>query len=212
MKLLYNGKQIYELSEIQKKVIKNDIPSDLFDDDMTRRCKYIIVHPCDKYAKQNSSKFKEDLKGKGKLSVPLDYVKLAALHAQEFPCKYGYSNIKDVTCTVGDQSFVFSAEYQKINRKMNEKKQDTMPESQYLNEESQELQNTISWILKHKYERCLDRLKREWLPKLELSGFTEIPSSDDSLCELIFSQKDYKNRSVRDEEFRKKDLENLRTA
>lgn len=56
------------------------------------------------------------------------------------------------------------------------------------------------WILYHKYERCLERMKAEWLPKLQARGITEVPIDDDQLCALIFAQSDYKCRRTREDE------------
>lgn len=94
MKISVNDQELFSLSETQKKVIKNDIHEDVFDDDMKRRLKYIITH---------------------------------------------------------------------------------------------------------KYERCMERLKNEWMPKIK-DRVTSIPTNDDALAEIIFSQPDYKNRSEREKQ------------
>ncbi|WP_042892187.1 hypothetical protein, partial [Anaplasma marginale] len=46
-------------------------------------------------------------------------------------------------------------------------------------------------IIIHKYERCLERLLNEWIPKLNERGIEELPPSIEKTCELIFSQPDY---------------------
>jgi len=63
----------------------------------------------------------------------------------------------------------------------------------------EDMERRAAYIIQHKYERCFDRLKREWEPKLQ-SRYTSIPTDPDALAELIFSQPDYKNRSQRDSE------------
>jgi hypothetical protein len=55
----------------------------------------------------------------------------------------------------------------------------------------------LKYILINKYERCLERLKSEWIPRLK-DRIQSIPTNDEALAELIFSQPDYKNRSQRD--------------
>lgn len=60
-----------------------------------------------------------------------------------------------------------------------------------------DMENRVHYILTHKYERCMERLKAEWEPKLR-SRMASIPTNLDALAELIFSQPDYKNRSQRD--------------
>lgn len=92
MKISVNDQELFTLSETQKKVIKNDIQADIFDDDMKRRLQYILMH---------------------------------------------------------------------------------------------------------KYERCLERLKKEWLPKLA-ERMPTVPTNDEQLAQLIFSQPDYKDRTQRD--------------
>ncbi len=61
----------------------------------------------------------------------------------------------------------------------------------------EDMERRVHYILTHKYERCLERLKKEWIPKLQLR-MESIPTNDEALAELIFSQTDYKNRSQRD--------------
>lgn len=61
----------------------------------------------------------------------------------------------------------------------------------------EEMARRLKYILIHKYEQCLQRLKIEWLPKLK-DRVDSIPTDDDKLAELIFSQPDYKNRAQRE--------------
>jgi len=49
MKISVDGKQLFELSETQKKVIQNDIPSEIFEEDMHRRLKWVLLD--EKYRK-----------------------------------------------------------------------------------------------------------------------------------------------------------------
>ena len=63
----------------------------------------------------------------------------------------------------------------------------------------EDMKRRVQYVLTHKYERCLERLKKEWLPKLS-ERMDTIPTNNDQLCELIFSQPDYKNRSQREPE------------
>lgn len=101
MKIQVDGRQVFELNETQKKVIQNDIPSEIFKEDMERRVKYIV---------------------------------------------------------------------------------------------------------EHKYERCMERLKKEWEPKLR-DRVESLPTDLDALAELIFSQNDYKSRSQREMNAKKKSLD-----
>lgn len=44
MKVHVDGKQVLNLNETQKKVIKNDILEEIFQEDMERRVSYILQH------------------------------------------------------------------------------------------------------------------------------------------------------------------------
>ena len=69
-----------------------------------------------------------------------------------------------------------------------------------INEElfDEDIARRIEYILMHKYQNCMDRLKNEWIPKLKLLGIESIPLNDDMLAEMIFSQPEYKSRKERD--------------
>lgn len=201
MKLSYNNKEIFELSETQKKVIQNDIPQEIFESDMTRRCKYWLEVPAHKHVHRERKNMEKKLKDKGRAQIPLKEDAFMNMVADEFPCKCGYKDIeRDAPCKVGNQTFNFSAPYRKMFRKMHEERQEHMSEEEYIKEETEELEKRMAWILQHKYERCLERLKLEWYPKLEARGVESIPSDEEEFCNLVFSQPDYKNRSERDKE------------
>lgn len=94
MKISVNDHEIFTLSETQKKVIQNDIPSEIFDEDMKRRLKWVL--------------------------------------------------------------------------------------------------------LDEKYMKCFERLKKEWEPKLKERGIEMIPTNEEKFAQLVFSQDDYKDRSLRE--------------
>lgn len=79
MKISVNGKQILELSETHKKVIKNDIFDEEFDADMERRLKYIIEHKYEQCFKRLKSEWEPKLKANGVQSIPLDEDEFAQL-------------------------------------------------------------------------------------------------------------------------------------
>lgn len=62
-----------------------------------------------------------------------------------------------------------------------------------------DMKRRIKHSLMHKYERCLERLKNQWIPKLKERGVSSIPLDDEELAQLIFSQEDYKGRKDREE-------------
>ncbi len=63
-----------------------------------------------------------------------------------------------------------------------------------------DLQRRLNWVLMHKYERCFDRLKKEWEPKLVANGVTSVPTDKDAFAQLVFGQPNYRDRSARDAE------------
>ena len=61
-----------------------------------------------------------------------------------------------------------------------------------------DMKRRLQYILTHKYERCFERLKREWDQKL--AGRVEaVPTNPDAYAALVFSQPDYCCRKIRDE-------------
>ncbi len=65
----------------------------------------------------------------------------------------------------------------------------------------EDMKRRIKWVLvDEKYQRCFDRLKKEWDPKLKENGVQYIPLDQDAYASLVFSQPNYKNRSQRDSE------------
>lgn len=61
-----------------------------------------------------------------------------------------------------------------------------------------DMKRRLQYILTHKYERCFERLKKEWEPKLKENGVTSIPLDNDAFAQLVLSQPNYKNRAQRD--------------
>ena len=60
-----------------------------------------------------------------------------------------------------------------------------------------ELKRRLAYIVSHKYERCLERLKTEWIPRLKKKGVESIPVCDKAFINLVMSQEDYKDRQDR---------------
>lgn len=186
MKIQVDGKQIYELSETQKKVIKNDIMEDIFDSDMVRRCKHVIEHPCERFLDKNRKHIEESLKSKGHTSIPSKKMDLASLYENEFPIHLKQEQDKEnVVLVDGKEAFRISTLQKKLHKACGQED----PEKYMLEQ--------MAWILQHKYERCFERLKLEWVPKLE-SRIPNIPLNPDEFAELVFSQSDYNNRSQRE--------------
>jgi hypothetical protein len=60
-----------------------------------------------------------------------------------------------------------------------------------------DMKRRLEYILTHKYERCYERLVKEWMPKLQ-QRYQSIPTNSDQVAELIFTQADYKSRKQRE--------------
>ncbi len=78
MKIQVDGQDLYELSEVQKQVIKNDIHDDIFDEDMKRRLQWVLMHKYEQCFKKLKDEWDVKLQ-KRVASVPTDpdaYAKL----------------------------------------------------------------------------------------------------------------------------------------
>lgn len=62
----------------------------------------------------------------------------------------------------------------------------------------QDMKRRLHYILTHKYERCFDRLKKEWEPKLKQLGVESIPLNEEAFANLVFSQSSYMGRKKRE--------------
>lgn len=60
-----------------------------------------------------------------------------------------------------------------------------------------DMKRRLQYILTHKYEQSMERIRNEWMPRLK-ERMQSIPTNDDALAEIIFSQPDYKNRTLRE--------------
>ena len=79
MKIKVNNTELFELTETQKKVIQNEIPSDIFEEDMKRRLKYILMHKYEQCFKKLKSEWEPKLIAQGAKSIPAqpdDFAKL----------------------------------------------------------------------------------------------------------------------------------------
>lgn len=78
MKIYVDKEEILELKEFQKKVIQNDISSEIFEEDMKRRVKYILTHKYEQCFKRLKDSWMPKLQ-KRFSSIPTDDEKLAQL-------------------------------------------------------------------------------------------------------------------------------------
>lgn len=62
----------------------------------------------------------------------------------------------------------------------------------------QEIIDSLKWILEHKLERCAERLKNEWTPKLVASGASSVPLKKEKFAEAVLAHSEYQDRSMRE--------------
>jgi hypothetical protein len=72
MKISVNDQELFTLSETQKTVIKNDIPEDIFDEDMKRRLQWVLTHKYEQCFKRLKDEWDQKLASNGVKSVPTD--------------------------------------------------------------------------------------------------------------------------------------------
>lgn len=70
MKISVDDKELFTLSETQKRVIKNDIPSEIFEEDMCRRLQYILMHKYEQCYKRLKQEWEPKLAASGARSIP----------------------------------------------------------------------------------------------------------------------------------------------
>lgn len=63
----------------------------------------------------------------------------------------------------------------------------------------EDMKRRLRWVLlDEKVKKCAERLRKEWEPKLLQRGVKQVPLDNEAFAELVFSQRDYKNRSQRE--------------
>lgn len=72
MEIKINDEVILKLSDVQKKVLMNDISSDIFEEDIARRICYIVMHKHDQCMKRLQEEWTPKFKEMGKDSIPLN--------------------------------------------------------------------------------------------------------------------------------------------
>lgn len=72
MKISVNDKELFSLSEIQKKVICDNISEDIFESDMRRRLRWVLMHKYEQCFKALKAEWDQKLAALGVASVPTD--------------------------------------------------------------------------------------------------------------------------------------------
>lgn len=79
MKISVDEKELFTLTETQKRVIQNDIFEYLFEEDMKRRLHYVLMHKYEQCYKRLKEEWEPRLKAAGVKSIPLDNDEFAQL-------------------------------------------------------------------------------------------------------------------------------------
>jgi len=72
MQIKVDDKLLFELSETQKKVIKNNVRSEIFDADMKRRLEWVLMHKYEQCFKELKNEWSPKLVELGVKTVPTD--------------------------------------------------------------------------------------------------------------------------------------------
>lgn len=79
MKISVDDQELFTLSETHKKVIKNDILEEIFEQDMQRRIQYVLTHKYEECFKRLKAEWEPRLKANGVKAIPLDETTFAEL-------------------------------------------------------------------------------------------------------------------------------------
>ena len=70
MKISFNDQELFTLSETQKNVIKDNVSSSMFEDDMKRRLTWVIMHKYEECLKSLKKEWEQKLKDAGIEMIP----------------------------------------------------------------------------------------------------------------------------------------------
>lgn len=187
MKISINSEEIISLSDHEKNVIKNDIHADIFQSDMKRRIIWSIEHPIIHLVEKNKTEWMKKFKD----SYPSDPIKFASLFIDlEEPFEFEGSDLI-ISCD-GVPFYTIPVSIQRFIYK-------------FISQDPEYNCERIIWIVKHKYERCLERMRREWEPKLG-----DLIHSDPVLfANSVFSKVEYKDRKSREIERETQELDRI---
>lgn len=79
MKISVDGVELFELSEVQELVIKNNVLDDIFDEDMKRRLNWVLMHKYEECFNALKLEWEPKLAAKGIKMIPADKDEFAQL-------------------------------------------------------------------------------------------------------------------------------------
>ena len=190
MKISRDSKTIYTISDSEKSILKHIIQNELYEDDVKRRIAYWVKDNLfEKALTRLKLKWNKILKDRDVKSFPtnnIEYSKVL-LSQPEFSSLPSFIvsslNIDDVELfkISPEEKSIISIEYNKVDV-------DSF------------IDNQIATLIKHVLEQYIDRVRKEWEPKLIKDGATSINSDDKIFMSEIKKRPDYKDRSAREED------------
>lgn len=79
MKISVDDKELFTLTDTQKKVMRNNIMGDIFEDDLKRRLHWVLTHKYEQCFKELKEEWDSKLKANGFSMVPTDEESYAQL-------------------------------------------------------------------------------------------------------------------------------------
>jgi len=61
----------------------------------------------------------------------------------------------------------------------------------------EDIARRLKYIVMHKHDECLKRLKEQWIPKFKELGKDSIPLDDKMFCEEVFACSSYECKKIR---------------
>lgn len=72
MKISVDDTELYTLTELQKKVLRNDIPTEILDRDLKRRLHWVLIHKYERSFDRLKKEWESKLIANGVTSFPTD--------------------------------------------------------------------------------------------------------------------------------------------
>lgn len=72
MKVAVNDQELFTLNETKKKVIKDSVSADIFDNDMKRRLEWVLMHKYERCFEHLRKEWTPKLEAAGLQTIPLD--------------------------------------------------------------------------------------------------------------------------------------------
>ncbi len=189
MKFTIDGQDTFTLLDWQKSLIKNDIPSSIFDDDMRRRAIYCVESPIQKSIHLKKDVLCKELKELGVTDIPGTIEELTIFIGSRTDMGFAQSEMPE-----GCQLECDSVSFHTVSCSSL-----TLAKSFFKLSELKYITQQISWVLNEKIKGCLRRMHSEWDPKLASKGI-KVPLDDETFVNLVLSQPNYKDRLTRDQE------------